>query len=72
MEWIYSQPVKLIFGTDKVRSLDKTFADLGLKNGLLVCDPVFVKKRTVFQSNWLFERKPSWNLLGYHAKSYGS
>ncbi|RCX20091.1 alcohol dehydrogenase [Anaerobacterium chartisolvens] len=43
MEWTYSQPVKLIFGTGKVESLDKIFAGFGLKNGLLVSDPVFVK-----------------------------
>jgi alcohol dehydrogenase class IV len=43
MEWNYSQPVKLIFGTDQVKSLAVIFAELGLKNGLLVSDPVFVK-----------------------------
>lgn len=43
MDWIYYQPVKLIFGTDKIKTLAKIFTELGLKNGLLVSDPVFVK-----------------------------
>ena len=43
VEWIYSQPVKLIFGTDRVKTLAKTLNDLGLSKGLLVSDPIFVK-----------------------------
>jgi len=43
MEWTYSQPVKLIFGTGTVKSLAKIVMELGLKNGLLVSDPIFIK-----------------------------
>ena len=43
MGWTYTQPVKLIFGTDKVKSLASIFAGLDLKNGLLVSDPIFMK-----------------------------
>lgn len=43
MEWNYSQPVKLIFGIDKVKSLAKIFEELDLKKGLLVSDPFFIK-----------------------------
>lgn len=41
MDWTYTQPVKLIFGVDKVKSLAKLFFEAGLSNGLLVSDPIF-------------------------------
>ena len=43
MEWLYSQPVKIYFGTGKVKSLGKILTDLGLQDGLLVSDPIFFK-----------------------------
>ena len=43
MEWTYTQPVKLIFGTDKVKSLAKIVTDLGFQKGVLISDPVFIK-----------------------------
>lgn len=43
MEWSYSQPVKLIFGTGRMQSLAKILTELDLKNGLLVSDPIFIK-----------------------------
>jgi alcohol dehydrogenase class IV len=43
MEWQYSQPVKLIFGTASIKSLAGILESNGLQNGLLVSDPVFVK-----------------------------
>lgn len=43
MEWIYSQPVTLIFGNGKVKQLGEIFADRGLSRGLLVSDPIFIK-----------------------------
>lgn len=43
MEWIYSQPVTLIFGNGKVKNLSDIFADRGLERGLLISDSVFIK-----------------------------
>lgn len=43
MEWKYSQPVTLIFGSNKLNSLYDILNEYGLKNGLLVCDPFFAK-----------------------------
>lgn len=41
MEWSYSQPVKIIFGTNKIRNLNEILLGMNLENGLLVCDPRF-------------------------------
>lgn len=43
MQWNYSQPVDIIFGVDKINSLYDIFNELGLKNGLLISDPIFVQ-----------------------------
>lgn len=43
MSWTYKQPVKIIFGVDKVKELSSLLEDEGLKNGLLVSDPFFVE-----------------------------
>lgn len=43
MEWKYTQPVNIIFGSHKIGELYSILNDLNLKNGLLVCDPVFIK-----------------------------
>lgn len=43
MEWNYSQPVKIIYGSNKVTSLSDIFNSLNLKNGLLVSDPIFIQ-----------------------------
>ncbi|GAA0179004.1 1-propanol dehydrogenase PduQ [Clostridium sediminicola] len=45
MDWTYSQPVKIIFGNNKIESLYDIFTDLGLKNGLLVSDPIFLENK---------------------------
>ncbi|MFZ5353299.1 MAG: iron-containing alcohol dehydrogenase family protein [Bacillota bacterium] len=42
MDWKYSQPVTIIFGRNKINELYDIFTQLGLKNGLLVSDPVFM------------------------------
>jgi alcohol dehydrogenase len=41
MNWNYSQPVKIIFGNNKIEELHDIFNNLGLKQGILVCDPIF-------------------------------
>lgn len=41
MSWIYKQPVKIVFGVDKLKQLSSLLEDEGLKNGLLVSDPFF-------------------------------
>lgn len=43
MEWKYSQPVDIIFGSNKIVSLYDILNELNLKNGLLVSDPVFIE-----------------------------
>lgn len=43
MDWNYSQSVKIIFGNNKIQSIEKIFNELGLKNGILISDPIFVK-----------------------------
>ncbi len=43
MDWTYSQPVKLIFGSDRIKDLAAILADMNLMHGLLVSDPIFVK-----------------------------
>lgn len=43
MNWTYKQPVKIIFGVDKLKGLSTLLEDEGLKNGLLVSDPFFMK-----------------------------
>ncbi|MFZ5352190.1 MAG: iron-containing alcohol dehydrogenase family protein [Bacillota bacterium] len=42
MEWVYTQPVKIYFGSRKITALNKILKELNLKNGLLVSDPFFV------------------------------
>lgn len=41
MSWNYSQPVKIIFGNNKIEELSQIFKSLSLQNGLLICDPIF-------------------------------
>lgn len=41
MSWNYSQPVRIIFGNNKIEELNKIFTDLNLRNGILICDPIF-------------------------------
>lgn len=41
MNWNYSQPVKIIFGNNKIEELHDIFNSLGLKKGILICDPIF-------------------------------
>lgn len=43
MEWKYSQPVNILFGSNKTLELHKIFSERNLKNGLLVSDPIFVQ-----------------------------
>ncbi len=43
MNWVYTQPVKIIFGSNKLISLYKIFKETNLKNGLLVSDPYFIQ-----------------------------
>ncbi|AGK95965.1 iron-containing alcohol dehydrogenase family protein [Clostridium pasteurianum] len=43
MDWFYKQPVKIIFGIDKVKDLYNILKDLNYKNGLLVCGPSFAE-----------------------------
>lgn len=43
MNWFYEQPVKIIFGSDKIKSLYNIFTDLNYKNGLLVCNHTFIE-----------------------------
>ena len=37
MNWEFSMPVKIYFGTDKVKELPQIIDSMGLKNGVLVC-----------------------------------
>ncbi len=41
MEWVYTQPVKIFFGSKKLMNLSRILRELNLKNGLLVSDPFF-------------------------------
>lgn len=43
MDWFYKQPVKIIFGIDKIKDLCNILKDLNYKNGLLVCGPSFAE-----------------------------
>ncbi|MGP7819708.1 iron-containing alcohol dehydrogenase family protein [Niallia sp. 01092] len=47
MEWLYKQPVKVIFGVDKIKDLYSILNNLHYKNGLLVCGPTFAQNGTV-------------------------
>lgn len=57
MSWIYEEPVKIIFGRDKIKDLYNIFSELGYRNGLLVCNQTFVKnglaKNVIEYSNGL-------------------
>jgi alcohol dehydrogenase len=57
MEWVYTQPVKIVFGSNKLLSLYKIFKDINLRNGLLVSDPYFIQnglvKKIIEYSNGL-------------------
>ncbi len=44
MEWLYTQPVKILFGVGKVNEIKKLAKEQNLENGLLVSDPFFVKQ----------------------------
>ena len=43
MEWKYSQPVNIIFGNNILNTLFDILNKLNFKNGLLVCDPMFIQ-----------------------------
>ncbi len=43
MNWNYSQPVKIIFGNNKIEELHDIFTSIGLNRGILICDPLFVE-----------------------------
>ena len=43
MEWKYSQPVDILFGSNKTSELYNIFNEKHFKNGLLVSDPIFVQ-----------------------------
>ena len=43
MEWVYTEPVKLIFGSHKINSIYEILCDQGLKKGILVSDPIFIE-----------------------------
>lgn len=58
MEWTYCQPIKIIFGSYKINSIYDILKELNLKNGLLICDPVFtangLAKKVLENSKGLF------------------
>ncbi|MDC7125944.1 MAG: iron-containing alcohol dehydrogenase, partial [Spirochaetales bacterium] len=41
MQWVYEQPVKIIFGGGKIKELSDIIKDQGYEHGILVCDPFF-------------------------------
>lgn len=43
MSWDFSLPVKIYFGTDKVKELPKIIDEYGYKRGVLVCSKTLVK-----------------------------
>jgi alcohol dehydrogenase len=43
VEWFYKQPVKIIFGIDKIKDLYNILTNVNYKNGLLVCGPSFAE-----------------------------
>lgn len=43
MNWFYTEPVDIIFGNDKIKDLFNILNGLGLKDGLLVADPIFIQ-----------------------------
>ncbi|MDR3078170.1 MAG: iron-containing alcohol dehydrogenase [Planctomycetota bacterium] len=43
MEFVYSLPVKIIFGRNRLESLADVCRGAGLQSGLLVCDSIFAK-----------------------------
>lgn len=43
MEWKYTQPVTIIFGSNKIAELHSLLSELQLKNGLLVSAPTFME-----------------------------
>ena len=42
MDFVYSLPIKIVFGRNKLEKLADILCDAGLADGLLVSDPVFV------------------------------
>ena len=43
MTWEFSLPVKIYFGTDKIKELPKIIEELGYKRGVLVCSNTLKK-----------------------------
>ncbi|HEX5350909.1 MAG TPA: iron-containing alcohol dehydrogenase family protein [Trichococcus sp.] len=43
MDWKYQQPVKIIFGNGKISALKEVIAELGEKDGILICSRSFRK-----------------------------
>ena len=43
MEWMYKQPVQILFGSGKIKELGALAAQLGCRRGLLVCDKYFAE-----------------------------
>lgn len=43
MTWEFSLPVKIYFGTDKIKELPKIIEEYGFKRGVLVCSNTLKK-----------------------------
>ncbi|MDF2615054.1 MAG: alcohol dehydrogenase, class [Clostridia bacterium] len=43
MDWLYKQPVEIIFGVDKIGQIAEILRDKDYRNGLLVSDPLFMQ-----------------------------
>jgi alcohol dehydrogenase class IV len=43
MSWEFSLPVKIYFGTDKIKELPKIIDEYGYKKGVLVCSNTLKK-----------------------------
>ncbi len=43
MEWLYKQPVEVVFGVNKLAEIAQILQEKGYQNGLLVSDPWFVQ-----------------------------
>lgn len=43
MNWNFYLPVKIVFGAGSANNITEAIGELGCRNGVLVCDPIFVR-----------------------------